>query len=539
MSMKLPTGWRETPQGLLVPPEPPGRMWTPEFEAFMTTLNEHLPEIQGWVSKSLASRAPLTRNDDFMFLSPWQGIRIAQTASGLSADTLRLMADRNPVIAAIIATRCNQCAAFCQLPESRTDVGFRIALRNRERQPTADEKREMREIEDMILECGFAEAEDIRPDITFDQCVRALVRDSLTLDAAVMEIIPGLNRRKYPVIAFQPIDAAQIYLTEPTKYVPRRSRSESVIVAVQMQRGEIVAEYAREDIAYGIRNPSTSQMRQGYGTSELEWLVKIVSCILFGLDYNEAVFTKSAIPPGVLSISGKFSPEMLDAFKREWRAQIEGPGNYWRTPIVATTDGQGVNFVRFRDSNRDMEFHQFLAFLTTVACSVYNIHPEEIGMESWAPQRAALNQPSPVARIEASVDRGLKPLLKMLANQINKKIIWQMYPDRKYIFRWVNIDPADEERELRLAGMRLQQGLTLPRHEIAALDLEQHEYADVPMNTYMFQAWQAAQEKPEEAADEQKADMWQATPWSNPEEESKAQKSLQRIEVIIDDDSAD
>ncbi len=497
MAVAIPNGWQETGGGIVAPPLPPPaqqQMWTPEFTAFMAAVQEHLGEIQDWVSKSISSRAPLTQPlSDLAFVSPWQGVKVSQHVSGLNPETLRAMADRNPVIAAIIATRCNQIAAFCQLPESKTDVGLKVSLRDRDRQPTKDEQREMRELEDMILECGFSEAEDVRPDITFEHAVRQLVRDSLTLDAAVFEIMPGLNRAKYPVMAFEPIDAAQIYLTIPKEYKPKRS-GEANIVAVQMQNGEVVAEYAKEDIAYGIRNPSTSQVRQGYGTSELEWLIRVVSCILFGLDYNEKYFTTGSVPPGILSIAGKHDTATLEGFKQQWRALLQGPGNYWRTPIFGTQDGQGIQYIKFRDSNRDMEYHQFLAFLITIGCAVYNIHPEEIGMQSWAAQTSTLNQPSPQARIEASADRGLKPILKLFANLITKKMLWQMYPDRKYVFRWVNIDPADEERELRLRQLRLEMGLTTPRQEIADADMELHDFADVPVNSYHFQAWQMQQQ---------------------------------------------
>jgi len=486
-------GWSQTEGGLAVPAGMDlDRMLAQDraFAAFMGELKTRLPAVVGEVAKSLAAQAPQTAGLTGMeYVGLWGGVKEPQTVSGLSFEMMRSIADKVPPISAIIVTRCNRVASFAQLPESQTDIGMKVALRDADRQPSKEERDEMRRLEDMILECRLPDVADVDADASFESFLRKGTRDSLTLDAFAFEVIPGLNRVKYPVVGFKTVDAAQIRLTEPTEYKPKRD--ERNIFAVQMRQSEILAEYAKGEMGYGVRNPSTSSMRMGYGTSELEWLTKIASCILFGIDYNEKYFTGSSIPPGILSITGAMSPEMLESFQRQWQSQVGGVGNWWRTPVIATKDGAGAQYTKFRDSNRDMEYHQFLAFMITLACAVYQIHPEEIGMQSWAPQQATLNQPNPQSRIEASADRGLKPLLRMISNLVNRTILWQMYPDRKYILRWVNIDPADEERELKLRRERMESGLSIPSQEIAQMDGEKHPYADVPVNPYHFQAWQA------------------------------------------------
>jgi len=490
--MTLEPGWRETQSGLAVPADAlrDRDIWTPEFRAFMRAIDEHLPEVQEWVAKSLAARGPQTQPAPFYhFLSSYSGIKEPFATAGLSHETLRTMAYRCPITSAIVSTRIDQVAAFCQLPESKSDAGFRIALRDPELQPDRDDRREMRELEDFILECGLPEANEIRPPLTFEQFIRSVLRDSLELDALAFEVIPGANAEKYPCVGLMPVDAAQIRLTQPEQYHPKRSGVRNIF-AVQMQHGQITAEYTAEELAYGVRNPCTNVMRAGYGTSEQEWTLHIITSILFGIAYNENYFTGSAIPPGVLSISGNLSPEMLEGFRQQWQAQVGGPGNWFKTPVINTRDGAGVSYVKFRDSNKDMEFHQLLAFYITILCANYRMHPEEIGMQSWAPYRTTLNEANPITRIQSSQDRGLKPILKLIAQLINSKVIWRLYPDRKYVFEFVNINEIDEERELRMRRERLEAGLSLPEHEIADMDGKQHPYAKVPINPYMFQAWQ-------------------------------------------------
>jgi hypothetical protein len=66
-----------------------------------------------------------------------------------------------------------------------------------------------------------------------------------------------------------------------------------------------------------------------------------------------------------------------------------------------------------------------------------------------------------------------------------------MFPSRKYVLEFVNLNEIDEERELRMRTMRLESGLSIPEQEIADMDGKQHPYSKIPVNAYLFQAWQS------------------------------------------------
>lgn len=486
-------GWAQAASGLWTPkgaPTPGDATFSRDFVNFLTRVQD---ELDNPINKSFgANRQKAKPMSASEYVSMWQGVRDRAAAGGLSEDTMRQMSTRCPAVGTIINTRVNRIGALCQLPESKTDTGFKVTTRDPDHKPTKEEKDECRRLEDMILDCGFVESSEIRNGTDFEQFVRAVTRDSLELDALTFEIIPGMNPVKHPVAAFSQLDAAQMRLVEQSgdnAYRARINRDMKRVYAVQMQLGQVVQEFTWDECAYGIRNPSTNEYRLGYGIPELEQVMDVVSGILFGMAYNREYFTTSSVPPGILSISGMMSEEMLDAFRRQWQAQVQGPGNYWATPVVATMDGQGAKYTPLRASNRDMEYHQYLAFLITILCSIFCIHPEEIGMQSWAPQTSTLSSPNPQSRIDASTDRGLKPLAKLIAKLVNQKVLWRMFPDKKYIFKWVNLDAVDEEREIQLATERLNAGLTLPSQEQKMMDLEEHEFSDVPVCQAHFQAW--------------------------------------------------
>ena len=496
--------WIENAGGLFVPPSvetPQSR----EFAAFQKSVMQHFPDIYKSVKaelmgansldKSFAVREPQGQHlDAGGLVSMLEGVKEPQAFGGMSPEIMRQVVEKTPPVASIVHTRCNQVAAFCQVPESDTDSGFEIAMRDPDRKPTSQEKYEMRQLEDMFVEGGFSIVQDEFPIRPLDELVRMIVRDSLSMDMCAYEIVPGANTKKYPFVAMDVIDAGQIRLTEPDMYHPKRNGIANII-AVQLQQGQVKAEWQRSEIAIGIRNPTSDVRRFGYGISEIEICANIISCILFGIDYNKTYFTSSSVPPGILSITGSISEVALNNLRSQWTAQAKGVGNWWNTPVVATKDGQGVNYVKFRDSNRDMEFHQLIALMINLLCSTFTMHPEEIFMQSWSPSQGGIGgEASPVSRLKNSKDSGLVPMLKMIARMLNKGL-WAMFPDRKYILRFKNIDERDEERELKLRTMRLQAGLTLPKQEIADMDGEQHDYADVPQSPYSFQAYSAKQQQ--------------------------------------------
>jgi hypothetical protein len=54
----------------------------------------------------------------------------------MSYDTLRLMSERNAVVAAIIQTRIHQVTSFSRPPKSKYDIGYEFGMRDREREPS-------------------------------------------------------------------------------------------------------------------------------------------------------------------------------------------------------------------------------------------------------------------------------------------------------------------------------------------------------------------------------------------------------------------
>jgi hypothetical protein len=127
----------------------------------------------------------------------------------------------------------------------------------------------------------------------------------------------------------------------------------------------------------------------------------------------------------VLSVIGKYKQSHLDAFKRAWTAMVSGVVHAWKVPIMAFEEGKGLNFVPFKQSNREMEFNLWLEYLTTVACAIYQIDPAEIGFKGFSANSGGgskMDSDSTQTKIENSKDKGLEPLAKGFKKIMNELV---------------------------------------------------------------------------------------------------------------------
>jgi hypothetical protein len=325
-----------------------------------------------------------------------------------------------------------------------------------------------------------------------------MVRDTLTLDAVSFEV--QRNARGKPH-ALWPVDPATIkYASEKYEFnaktgqtvmvQPEMTNGLPVRFVQEMLNGVRVAAFNEKELVYGIRNPRTDADIYGYGLSELEILMETITQILFAEQYNAKYFTQNSLPQGVLNIAGKYTPEALESFKRQWMAQVTGVSNAWRIPIMAIDDAQGgVNFTPFKGNNREMQFNLWLEYLIQAACSVYTIDPQEVGFVIKGAGGGPMVEHSGAVRLDFSKDKGLRPLLKFFGHLINDHIVKEIYPD--LFFEWVGIDAMSEKDKIELTSKRLAAGIITVNEARALEDMDEIKanWANAPGNATLMQVY--------------------------------------------------
>jgi len=428
--------------------------------------------------------------------------------SGLTYQTLREMARRVPTYTGILQTRINQVSSFGQRQKDPRDPGFGVVLRDNKATPKKQDKIRMRELEDMILQTGVSWAPG-RDD--FRTFLRKLVRDSISLDQGCFEIVR--NRKGLPA-EFYALDAATMRLAD----VPPGADSQqdpNQVKYVQVYDEVIISEFASHELCFGVRNPRTDIRVNGYGFSELEMLINVITASLWSFEYNKRQFSQGSLVNGVMNMKGSVSDSKLDAFRRQWKMMISGVSNAHRVPF---TNVDELQWIDFQKNNRDMEYSSWMDWLIKITCAVMQFDPAEINFtygNSGQSQGSMFSSPVD-QKLKASKDRGLRPLLKDIAAWLNVHVIWPLDPYLEFAFLGIDAKSADQAIELAKKESEFKKTVDELRAEDDLPPLPDGA-GEVILNPVWLQAKQAADamaqqeemggEPGEEGGDDQQGDV--------------------------------
>ena len=403
-----------------------------------------------------------TRDEKAYYENP---IRMAEASdykekpSSLSYNILYQMSVKNSVVAAVINTRVNQVSTFTRPARFATDgIGYQIRLRDPQAVPTDKQTEVMTALESFLENCGFRQDPDRD---SFDTFIRKLVRDSLTYDQMCFEIIPDRKGRPAEVLA---VDASTIRAASEDykgysifdKYTPKKNEE---VKWVQVIDGTIVSWFTANELAFGVRNPRTNINLQPYGFSELEMLIQQVTSHLYAEEYNSKYFSQGGTTKGIINIksdpNGIGNKEQLDSFKRQWRAQVNGMTGAWKTPVLQVP--QGIEYISVNQSNRDMEYTQWVNYLINIVCAIYEIDPAEVNFANngGAQTQSSVFESSQEAKLKNSKDKGLKPLLRFIESTINKHIISKFSQDYVFVFTGIDDHTESERAELETKQVKV------------------------------------------------------------------------------------
>jgi hypothetical protein len=357
-------------------------------------------------------------------------------------EAMRTMVDQTPILAAILLTRQRQINRFCEVSEDG-GMGFAIRHRDHAHEITPDEQVSVALLERFFQHCGWEgnprQRRRLRRD-SFQQFVAKLVRDTLTMDAAAIETEIKRDAAR-GIDGLYAVDGSTIRLCDEEGY-----QGDDEFFAVQVIQGQVRTAYTWNNLIYEPRNPRADIRVVGYGMSECELLIRIVTGFLNALTLNIKGFTDNAIPRGIMHLSGDYGAEDLSAFKRHWNQMVKGINNAWSLPLMVSKDMESkAEFAPIGVDFNEMYFSKWMTFLTAIACAIYGISPDEINFESFSAQKSSLSGEDTTEKLADSKDKGLRPLLGYFESIFSDHICADF--DEKYVFRFVGLDPKDAEKE--------------------------------------------------------------------------------------------
>ena len=398
----------------------------------------------------------------------YSGRGYKETLSRISFQTLQRMGNLY-CVKNVISTRIEQITRFLKFSNDEQKEGFTIRKKKslfdsgeeQGKMTKAEKKRVERIVE--FLENGGETDKWEMPD-SFVTFVRKIMQDSLSIDQLAFEIT---RTRGQELHQFKAIDGSMIRFLDTVDpnyasqferyrykgYLPKYCQVFDQQIVFNKQLGTYVMYYPWE-LGFGVRNVGTDIWQNGYGRSELESLIEIVTYILNGVQYNGNFFKNGSNPKGFIKMNGPNTNQtQLNDFKQKWRQMLTGTENAHKIPIFAGID---MEWVDLQKGNRDMEFDNWTKFLIVLLCSVYRIDPSELGFQ-FREAANVFGQDGQKARLDHSRQKGLYPLLIFLQDIINKYLISEL--DEEMEFAFTGIEVEDEEKQVKLDADKLSAGM--------------------------------------------------------------------------------
>lgn len=363
-----------------------------------------------------------------------------------------------------------------QNPEDNNKSDDEVEVFNFELERKAREKlnkqfeKPKKEVEDFILKCG---REDNRPfefrKWNFDGALRAWTRDTLTYDLYATEKVPDragrmhywfpmdggtVKRASRDLRRFK--DAAENFynldILYPEKTPESKDRQKAIELNdvlleqdaykwVQVIKGKIERAYTVDELAVGIRNINTDIYNAGYGISELELLVSMVTGHLNAEYYNQAYFTQGFSAKGILHIKAALNRRKVESVRTQWHHMLKGSRNSFQTPIFAGVED--VNWIPLTQNHNDIGFEGWMRYLITMIGCIFQIDPAEMGIHFKAEGTGGSlgSKDSTQEKINNSKDRGLYPLLRHFETYINDNIIKSF--DARFMLKFTGMNGQD------------------------------------------------------------------------------------------------
>ncbi len=427
-----------------------------ELVSWQDTSQEDVPFDE--MQKALASTGfgtlaqPTDEKPRALFHDPysvmdWGGWR--QRPSSLTYESLRQMAVQNTVIAAIIQLRTNQLAAFARPQQGVYDKGYRIIKRDRRDnmvKMTSSEQRQAAQLEAMLETTAFLQPDERPSDRdSFRMFIKKSTRDILTYDQWCFEKIRDRAQRPSRFICL-PAETIRPAVADTEHMTTSELRSR--VSHLQVYDNSVIAEFGVDDLAWCVMNPRSDLRTNGFGFAPTEQIVRLVTAWLYGFEYNTRFFTQGSAIKGILNIKGSLPDRQLRAFRRMWYSMITGVQNAWKTPILNSEEVQWINM---HTNNREMEYGQWMDWLTKLICAIYGVDPTEINfIFGNSGQTSSLSQSRPnEAEVVESKDKGLAPLADHVSDNINRHLIWELAPELEFQFTGLDAKAEGKERERR------------------------------------------------------------------------------------------
>lgn len=417
--------------------------------------------------------------------------------SSVTYDTLKHLPIQIPILGAMLKTRIDQVSEF-GVPQREHGIGFVVRPVEVGARLSAADRKFSRMLTQGFVRGSFADGWPGYED-SFSGFLKMVIADSLFLDQACFEVIPDRLGRPS---SWMSVDGGSIRLADTMHLRQQPAWDLESVHTVQVFSGDVIGEYRRDRMAFGIRNPRTDMNLRGYGTAESELLMHTLTQLLHADQYNAKIFTGGVSVGGILGLKGNVSPQQFNEFRSDFYNRVSGIKNAHSLPIVRSADG--LQFVNLHQNARDMAFPEYYDFLIKVCGAMIGMDPVEINFK-YGNQGGGKSvfEEGNKDKLSASKARGLKPLLTFLGNLLTRMLVTPL--DSDWNIEFVGLESATPTEKAELTKKRVSATLTFneARREQGLDPIEGGDIIDSQVFLQRVQGLEAARQAPDQpSADE-------------------------------------
>lgn len=446
----------------------------------------------------------------------------------VSFGVLRQVAERSPVLSAIISTRLHQMGRMARITNrsKKGEVGLKVVhKRHAEKDFTVPKGFNdlCREVEQMIARPWRVYWNDgvvyksVEPSL--GSFLSKTTEDLLVCNRPVVEL--GLDPFRVPR-AFGAIDGANViptfaamkYLAGLTRDIPKdyETSNQSWRRALQLVsdryqvnlderteyiyilQGRPTAGFRDDELQLAPMFPSSDVRTAGYPKSLTERALFIILAEIMAMTANSRYFEFGSMVDVILAMKGQYQDKHVMDLTQILKDNMSGVAGMHRVPLVALPGGaEDLNVVQVKQSHKDMLFDVYIQKLTNLACAVFRMHPSEINEAPRAGDNSgSLNQASQTKQISMATEEGFEMLLQHHKLEILDPIVERIDPN--LCVEW---EMGQNEQE-QITVTQLYGAITTVNERRGMMGLEplEGEEGEVIDNQFVQAAKQAAQMPP-------------------------------------------
>ena len=289
---------------------------------------------------------------------------------------------------------------------------------------------------------------------TLNTLLRALIRDSLELDAATL--VKGFSLNSYvqhPAGGFELKPRGQRQLSELFCRDGASFLKETDVNGIEYRYWQYsylhpaVApiEFDVNEIAYAMRYNRSYSV---YGWAETQSAETILNCLINSAFTNASMFQEYAVPSGVVSFTG--SEEDEQRLREYFRTEIKG--RFHKVAIL----NKEAKFTPLTYTNRDLEFIKGQEWFAKIMWAIYKLTPSEVGFtDDIRATGAAMSAQGTIQKRKA-----ILPLLRLLEQILNNQILNEISDRIVLSFKYV--DKEQEALDEQMDFQRIDKFLLMP-----------------------------------------------------------------------------